>query len=151
MTTTYRAATSDMFGVILTVWPQLAAIVGYTPEVRWQDVASDQIPDGSKVWARVSRQTIDSPQTSLSTCVGEIGKLRYTEFGLVFVQLFAPAGESQSQDLLAQVAEVIRGSLRRKSTDNAVWFRNARINEIPPENRMLRANVVAEFNYDEIH
>lgn len=150
MSTTYRAATSDMFALVLGTLPALALLLGYQPEIRWHDVPSSKQPTPDRLWMRVSRQTVDAGQSTLSTCVGEPGKVRYTEYGLVFVQLFAPAESDKMQDMLAQVAQEIRKVFRRKSTEGKVWFRNARIREIPPEAKFLRMNVVAEFEYDEI-
>lgn len=153
MTTTYTQATADMFGLLKPVWDvQVTAALGLTvpAELRWQGNEKEQSIPGDVFWGRISRQTLESEQTSLSTCVGTLGGRRYTEFGLIFVQLFGPISDGASQAKLGKVAELMRNALRRKSTPNVVWFRRASINELPQEKRFNRLNVVAEFNYDEV-
>ncbi|WBF76822.1 hypothetical protein PSV3_00120 [Septimatrevirus PSV32] len=46
-----------------------AAIAGYVPEIRWQGVQYRDLPDGSKFWVRLSKQTVFEEQATLSTCV----------------------------------------------------------------------------------
>ncbi len=153
MTTTYTGATADMFGLLLPVWNvQVTAALGLStpPLLRWQGNEEQEIPPGDQYWGRVSRQTLESDQSSLSTCVGTLGGRRYTELGLIFIQLFGPISDGAGQNKLGKAAEPLRNALRRKSTPNTVWFRRASINELPQEKRWNRLNVVAEFTYDEV-
>lgn len=127
-----------------------AAIAGYVPEIRWQGVQYRDLPDGSKFWVRLSKQTVFEEQATLSTCEGVPGKRKYTASGLVFVQIFCPKSNTQAFELGQKLAKLARNAFRGKSTPGKVWFRNTRINELTPEELYERFNVVTEFEYDEI-
>jgi hypothetical protein len=151
MTTTYTGARDEMFALLKSVVDAgAAAIVGYNPYVEYQGVDNAVKSPTDKFWSRVSTQTVISQQTTLSTCEGEIGKKRYTESGLLFVQLFAPKAADNVQKKLGLLAELNRKAFRGTTTPGHVWFRNARINELAQEALFLRINVVTEFEYDEI-
>lgn len=150
--TDYEGARDEMFALFNAAWlAGTAAIVGYVPEVRWQGITKETKPDESKFWARVSLQTVGGEQASLSNCAGAIGQKHYTDFGLIFVQIFAPKSGQQSQLKLSRLGMLARNVFRGVSTDHKVWFRNARINELPDELEFHRLNVVAEYEYDELH
>ncbi|QBZ71726.1 minor tail protein [Pseudomonas phage KP1] len=127
-----------------------SAVAGYIPEVRWQGLETTELPDGSKFWCRVSKQTLEEEQATLSNCEGAPGKKKYTADGLIFVQLFCPKSNSRSFQLGQKLAKIARNAFRGKSTPGGVWFRNVRINELDPENLYHRFNVIAEFEYDEL-
>lgn len=152
--TTYVAATDALYGLVSNTWKtSVLPLLGADAELRFQGVEQhDRIP-GDVFWARVSRQTIDASQSSLSACVTNIGKSRYTEYGLIFVQLFGPVADPESLYKLSRAAQILRNAFRAKemSGQATIWFRRARINELPQEERFTRLNVVAEFEYDEIY
>lgn len=151
MTTTRSEARNEINGLFLAAWNAGAgALAGYVPEIEWQGRQPRNTPDGSKFWARVSMQTVFEEQTTLSTCEGKPGQKRYTASGLVFVQLFCPKSNTQAFEIGGKLAEVARNAFRGKSTPGKVWFRNARINELDPEELYYRFNVVTEFEYDEL-
>lgn len=151
MTATYTQARNEVFACFRDAWEAGApAIAGYLPKVHWQGVEAQGKVEGIRHWARASTQTVIAEQTSLSMNVGEEGKVRYTESGLVFIQLFAPKSLGDSQYVAGLLAQVARNAFRRKSTEHCVWFRNARINELDSEDLFYRLNVVAEFEYDEV-
>ena len=151
MTATYRVATDDMFGCVLAAWKTSPFTVrGNVAELLIAEIGEPRKIPGDIYWGRLSRQTINSTQKTLSNCVVNPGSVRYNEFGLIFIQLFGPRSDTQSKDKLAQQAEWMRNSLRRKNTGNGVWFRGARINELKEEEKFNRTNVIAEFSYDEI-
>lgn len=140
----YSQATDEINAQFLTAWKaQAAAIVGYEPEVYWQNVQNPKIPDGSKFWARVSAQTVFEQQITFASC------RKFEVSGLVFVQIFCPKSNSQSFELGKKLATVAKLAYRGQKTESGVWFRNVRINEIEPEDQFYRLNVIAEFEYDE--
>ncbi len=150
MTTTYTNAVDEMFSVVRTVWnANTAAIVGYVPEMRWQGVEVSTPPPNDLYWGRTSIQTVTDQQTNVATLDGN-GKRRYTTSGLIFVQLFAPLADAQSMDKIRKLAQTVRAGFRGTTTPSSVVFRNARINELSPDGKANRINVVAEFEYDEI-
>lgn len=151
MTTTYIAAVDSMFLAINLAWKAgAAAIVGYLPEVRWQGIENPDPPDASKYWARVSQQGVDRHQASLSNNVNGPDKRRFNSAGLIFVQIFAPRSDELGFQRGQGLAVIARDALSRHTADGEVWFRYARVNELPPEEQWHRFNVVAEYEYDEL-
>lgn len=146
--TTYEEAIDDIFGIFKAAWDaNSATVVGSIPEVRWPGVEEPSKPNYENYWARVSQQTVLENQTSLRN--GQNGQ-RYTTSGLVFVQIFCPKSESLGMTNGRKLATIARDSFRGNATSGNVWFRNARINELEPEDKWYRFNVVAEYEYDEI-
>ena len=147
----FDQARNEINSLFLTAWNLYsAAIVSYIPEIRWQGVQYRDLPDGSKFWVRVSKQTVFEEQTTLSVCEGAPGQKRYTASGLVFVQIFCPKSNTQAFELGQELAKIARNAFRGKTTPGKIWFRNVRINELNPEELYERFNVVTEFEYDEL-
>ena len=122
-----------------------AGIVGYIPEIRFPRIVYKTPIDPSVHWGRLSLQTVNSEQVAF----GCNGKKRYNEIGLVFVQLFGPISEIEAGEQQDKFAQIARAAFRGANVPGAVWFRNARINDLDPEDQMLRLNVVAEYEYNE--
>jgi hypothetical protein len=147
MLPTYLDARNDLFAQLLTVKPAVETVLGYPWEVVYQGVMlPDKVPT-DKVWSRISQQTVLEEQATLS---GNDLKRRYTTDGLVFVQIFIPQTYPQDYGRGLQVAELVKTAYRGKNTDNCMWFRNTRIQELPPETAWFRINVVSEYTYDQI-
>lgn len=147
----FDQARNEINSLFLTAWNLYSAtIVSYVPEIRWQGVQYRDLPDGSKFWVRVSKQTVFEEQTTLSACEGAPGQKRYTASGLVFVQIFCPKSNTQAFELGQELAKIARNAFRGKTTPGKIWFRNVRINELNPEELYERFNVVTEFEYDEL-
>jgi hypothetical protein len=148
MTTTYVEAIDQMFALFNTAFNAGApSIVGYWPLIRWPGIGESATPDASKFWCRVSQQTVHEEQSTLRAD----NKRRYTADGLVFVQLFCPKSDIEAMEKGRLLAVLARDSFRGKTTSGKVWFRNARINELPPEESAYRFNIIAEYEYDEIN
>lgn len=152
MSLTYRGARDEVYGLLTAAWDanKDAIFGGYAKEIRYAGVGDPSKPDGDCYWVWLSMQSIDSEQSTLSTCVGKPGQVRYTDFGLVFAQLFGPRSDTEGPGRLPQMSEILRNTLRRKNRGGHVWFRAARIIPLSEEEKWLRENVVAEYNYDEI-
>lgn len=152
MTTDYRGATDDIFGLITkTTLQQSMAMIGYEPELRFQGVPESTMPGTDKVWMRASLQTVDESQKTFSTCEGSPGKKLYTSYGLVFVQIFIPKNINGMWIKGTTFAAVLRNAFRGSKSGEGVWFRNSRIEELAPEADFFRINVVSEFEYSEIY
>jgi hypothetical protein len=147
---TYEEAVDEIFSLFNEKWIDPVEgsepIIGYVPSVQWDGVEVSATLDYAKYWARVSQQTVIEAQTTLRN--GDCGQ-RYTSEGLVFVQLFLPKSDAQAMEKGRKLAIVARDVYRGKSTSGKVWFRNARINELPPEEKWYRFNIIAEYEYDE--
>lgn len=151
MTTTYVNAIDEMFALFNAAWQNnTSAIVGYVPTLYWPGIIPEDTPDASKYWGRVSQQTVTEEQSTLSNDEGLPGSKCFTINGLIFVQLFCPVSDVSAMQTGRLLAVVAKKAFRGKTTSSGVVFRNARINELSPENNAIRFNVVAEYEYDEI-
>lgn len=151
MTATYPQAIDAMFAMFKTAWEAGASvIVGSVPEIRWAGVEKPDKPIVDVYWCRVSQQTVLEGQTTLKTGIAPSENRRYTSTGLLFVQLFCPMSDAQAYDKGRQLAVLARNAFRGNETTNGVWFRNARINELAPEENAYRFNIVVEYEYDDI-
>jgi hypothetical protein len=152
MTTTYVDAQNEIYSVLFVAWNNGAsAIAGYVPEIRW--IGAEKAPKivQDKFWASASIKTVISQQSTLSNCEGIIGQKKYTETGLLFIQIFAPMSVGSGMLNGKKLATLARNAYRGVSTESGVWFRNARINDLEPDDGFYRWNVIAEFEYDELY
>jgi hypothetical protein len=139
-------AKNEIFGAVASNWAAvLAPIVGTNNELRYFGLKySSEVPV-TKYWGRLSIQTVSEDQETLRNEVR-----RYRSYGLVFVQLFAPINDSQAATKLDQIADALRNLFRHCTAADNVQFSRARIaDNIDPEAAWLRANVVAEFEYNQ--
>lgn len=151
MPTDYINAQDEMFVLFLTAWnAQTDAVIGYVPEVRFQNIVNPGKPDSSKYWARVSVQTVDERQTTLSSAVKLEPGRRYTTNGLIFIQVFAPLSDVAAGRNGQKLADIAKKAFRGKTTPGKVWFLNGRVQELPSEEQFARFNVVTEYQYDEL-
>lgn len=152
---TYDAAIDEMSAQYLQAWQAgSGAIVGYVPEIRWPGVENAVKPATDKFWARFSTQGVGNPQTSLSNCVegaDDLPASRFSPYGLIFVQLFAPKSLAEGMVKGRLLAHLTKLAYQGKKTSGGIWFRNVRINELPDtEELWYRFNIVAEYEYDEV-
>lgn len=126
-----------------------AAIAGYVPEVRWQDDKKSWKPPSDKIWCRHAIDSVTAEQTNVSVCDPQLGTRRFTDYGLVFVQIFVPEGLPNAQSILDRLAMLARDAYRGKVAPGNIVFRTVRINRIPPEDVWFRRNVVSEYEFDD--
>ncbi|MGH8711236.1 MAG: hypothetical protein ACREVA_07960 [Burkholderiales bacterium] len=144
---TYEQAIDEMFNDFYVSWlANSASIVSYVPNVRWPNIDEGSL-DAGKFLARLSQQTVIEKQASLR---GEENLQRYTTYGLIFVQIFCPRSDSTAMEKGRKLANLARNVFRGHSTQNNVWFKNARVQELEPEQKFYRLNVIAEYEYDEV-
>lgn len=147
---TYPQAASEINSTFWLAWKAgSAAIAGYIPEVRWQNIEKSPIPDASKFWARVSLQSGGERQATLTTDCSVAGKRRYRCDGRVVVQIFCPKSLSTSAATGQQLADLAKNAFR-KAPESNLNFYDAWIKELSPEAEYYRFNVIADFQYDEI-
>ena len=143
----YEQALADIFGLFNTTWTaNTTAIVGYVPPVRWPGIEEPTTPDRSKFWARVSQKTVSETQAAFRN--GNHGQ-RFENRGICYVQIFCPVSESGAISKGRKLAEVARGAFRAKQSPNGVWFRNAKITEMPTEQDWFAFTVRVDYIYDE--
>ena len=145
----YIEATNEICRRFDNYWQANAAdIVGYTPAIRMPRIVYPTPENPAVHWGRLSIQSVMASQAAF--CGYGNGAKKYQESGLVFIQLFGPRNEVEAAEQQDRLAQIARAAFRGISLPGKVWFRNARINNVPDEGEMLRLNVVADYYYNEI-
>lgn len=149
MTTTFIESGDTIYARINQVWSDTAnGLFGYMPALYWPGkVEPSKIPS-EKSWGRVTRTTVEESQSGFVSD-GLTSPVRYTNTGLIFIQLFGSLSESGSDRKLQQLAEALKNAFKRQATQNKIIFRNSRIQPLPQEDLFFRYNVVFEYEYDE--
>lgn len=140
-----------MYEHFTNVWNDLVPQTGsfaYVPEIRYQGNIYGE-PDRSKYWCRLSTVTIRAEQATLATDVGDPGKRRYKVRGLIFAQIFAPRQEMGAWENASKLAKVAQTAFRNYPSQLNVWFNNATIENLEPEDNWVRWNCSASFTFDE--
>jgi hypothetical protein len=147
MTASYEQANDEMVARVQDTWDAATAlIVGDECPLYYPGIVEPDKPPVTLYWARMSRQTVREPQTTLRNGDDK----RYTSYGLIFIQLFAPMTDATAAEKLRLLSELVRNGFRAGPTPSEVKFENMRINELNNDGKSLRCNVVTEYNYDEI-
>ncbi len=151
MTVTFTEAVDLIFGIFNTAWTGGAeAIVGSVPTVHWQGMELPDKPDPDTFWCIAQLNTVQEKQATLRGGNDPIQAKRYTTTGIFTLQLYCPRSDSQAMDLGRQLAVLARNAFRKPENGNNVWFRNPRINELPPDENSYRLNVIVEYEFDDI-
>lgn len=139
MSTTTLEARDIILGVFYGKWNGLSASPG---PVHFSAEAGEK-PTTRVPWARVTLRHSDGPQTTLTGAIGD--KRRYTQYGVLFIQLFTQIGEGETE--LYRIATEIR-SAYNQARGLPVWFRNARLGEVGSRAMWEQLNVLVDFEYD---
>lgn len=138
MTLTITQARDEMSALFKAAWdPTGHAVI-------WDDIGQPVENDRSP-WARFTIRHADAGQATLAN---HGGQRRYRRMGTIFVQLFAPTGEGLST--LDEMAIEAMRAFEGKSTAGGVWFRDVRLREVGVDGNWQQANVMADFEYDEV-
>ena len=145
---TYTEAVDSVFETFYNSWKNettgAKSIVGYIPEIRWQGVEENSKPDKSKFWVNIYQQTILDQQSAF--CGN--GEKTYTNEGLVFVYLFCPKSTNDGMTNGRKLSIIIRDCFRSKR-DKDIWFRNSKIEELPPEAHFYRFLITSEYQFED--
>lgn len=152
MTLTTPEARRQMFDRVDSVWSSDAgAIVGATPEMRYQGVKEGDKPGADKYWARTSTQHVLTRQGAFTNPEqGEGGsKVIYETSGILFIQIFAPMSDPEGWAKGELLAQLGKGMFMAWETSGSVWFRNPRYEELEHDGTWYRWNVKVDFQYSE--
>jgi hypothetical protein len=146
-------ARDDILTMVNTGWTAVGSASENLPLLFWnskQQVPKTNDANGNPTsWGRVNVAHVTGGQGALrGSPEGLPNTTPWTRQGLVTVQVFTPLGTGLSiaDSLYKIVLDVFEG---RKSP-LGVWFRETRLNEIGPSGGWFQANILAEFEYDEI-
>lgn len=127
-------ARDEMLAVFKAAWDTTGLQATYT------DIPGS-VPDTEAAWARVTIQHADGGQTGF----GATEVKRFTNVGILTVQVFAPKGDGKTEAYrLAQLVLVAYCQAR-----GSVWYRKQRIREAGSDGAYEQINVLADFNYDD--
>ena len=124
----------------------------YVLEVAFQNVERRNPNDLSRHWCRLTIDPVDNRQRTFRTSDPSIGdgKARYTEQGVIIVQMFFSKSAFKGNDD-RRLSVIARNIFRSRNVrGNEVWYRNADIRYLNPEESWIRSNVIAEYEFDEI-
>ena len=110
--------------------------------VIWQD-KTGKPPNNDTAWARVILRHANGGQSSLA---GEVGTRRFTDSGILMIQIFTLTAQGMDQAL--GLADIVQNAYEDARTD--VWFRDVRKQEGGVDGIFNLVNVFAEFNYDHV-
>lgn len=119
-----------------------AAIVGYSPELRYADVNYAKLPAGDKLWMKVTMAEAKEQRRTL----GSVARVTYS--GLVGVQLFVPTTDLQAAERIRKCGEALKAAFT--SSTASVNFYKAGIKSMPPDPPWFYARVYATFQYDQM-
>lgn len=155
MTATITEARDDILGRFRTAW--LADPLSAPIAVKWPDVAQGEFPpkteDADKnviPWARIT--VLHNPgaggESAISGDGGVAARRRYTRLGTVTVNIFTARGDGRT--LSDQLVIIAMRAFESQRTPNGVIFRNVRPTGVGKDGAYYQANVVCDFEYDEV-
>jgi hypothetical protein len=136
MSLNYGQAIDDINTMMMVAW----TTTGYT--VHWDDVR-DQRDISNSPWAVFIVRHATGNQDNL----GGTGNRNFVRTGTAIASIFTPTGNGLSESYT--LAKVVSDAYEGKSSDNGVWFKNVRIQEIGRESQFYHLNVLIDFEYSE--
>ena len=146
MSITYTAAIDLMFGRSKAAIDANKSIVGNPdPVVRYIGRDEETVPPAGRYLVEVQSFGSGNRQSGFG-----VTKLMYTATGTLYLRIFAPQAGANNYRKGQLFADALKNSFRGKLITGAVWYRNARVQELPPEKGAYRFNVLVDYTYDEL-
>lgn len=136
MSLTYEEAVDDISAMMLAAW----TVTGYN--LYWEDVQKERDKSNNPYVSFFIRHATGSQKT-----LGGTGKRMFERTGTAIASIFTPTGNGLSDSYI--LAKVVSNAYEGKSSDNGVWFKNVRIQEVPSEGQFRQLNVLMDFEYTE--
>lgn len=136
MSLTFKEAVDDVNAMFL----EAVQPLGYT--IHWEAVAVDRQPGTNPFFMFITRHAAGRQDT-----LGGVGHRSFQRLGTSVASIYTPVGKglSESYALAKTVADAYEG----KTSQNGVWFRNVRIQEIGRDGEFYQTNVLVDFEYYE--
>lgn len=145
MTTTYSGAKGEIFERLKSVVTASApGIVGSIPNIRYIGHDEVSVPPVNQFFIEASLQTVSERQSGFG-----VETRLYTTRGNLFVKLFCPTTLPNARSIGERLAQAIKEGYRPRNSTGSVWYREARIQELPIDKGAYRLNVIATYTYDE--
>jgi hypothetical protein len=121
----------------------------YIPEIKWDNVELTNVNDKGVHWLRFSSQNHLKRQSSFTGGRQQAVGTRYTTKGLVRVEIYFSKSAYQTEDC-DNLNLIVERCFVQANTGCGVWFRNAVIVDLDPEENFFRSSVLAEYEYDSV-
>jgi hypothetical protein len=146
-----QEARKQMLAAVDTAWQAGAgAIVGSSPDIRYQGVEEGPLPGADKFWMRAGTQGVSNHQRGHRMPLTGISKPVHDNKGFITLQIFAPMNSPTAYakgELLAQLGQAI---FMATETGGSIWFRNPRIRELDNDGTWYRWNVIADYQFSQV-
>lgn len=128
-----------------------AAIAGTVPQLVYEFLEPDLKPhpaDSQQPWARVIVRHSDAAKTSLAN---SDRVSRYRRVGLVWVQIFVPAGFGSAWTKAGDLADVAQAAYEgKRALGGRVVFTKVPIIDVAKDGPWVRKDIKAFFYWDEV-
>jgi len=136
MSLTFTQAVDDINSMMKVAWDT----TGY--DLHWDNVR-DQRNTSDDPWAVFIIRHATGRQDNL----GGIGNRNFVRTGTAIASIFTPTGNGLSESYA--LAKVVADAYEGMVSDNGVWFRNVRMQEVGRESQFYHNNMLIEFEYNE--
>ena len=148
MPATITEAVDDMLGLLNTAWTTTVVPLGFValvfddnPEARPLVESGGDVPN----WGKALVRHFDGFQPTLTS---DTGKRRFRRTGAMTISIYAR--QDTGRRLLDPAAQAVINALQGKCTTNGVLFREVRLAEVGQDGVWFAANIIANFEYDQI-
>jgi len=136
MSLTFAQAVDDINKMMKDAWDT----TGY--DLHWDNVR-DQRDTSDDPWGVFVIRHATGEQDNL----GGIGNRNFVRTGTAIASIFTPTGNGLSESYA--LAKVVADAYEGQTSENGVWFRNVRMQEIGRESQFYQTNVLIDFEYNE--
>ena len=142
------SAKDEIFALFKTKWEADTPTLTGSGAIRveWPGVDNGSPPPPDEPYAAIFMRISNSLQTTF----GETGQRRFTRFGLITVQCFAPLSAGNGSTFAENAAIIAQDAFEGVGTNTGIWFRKVRTQEIGASKTWYQFNMVAEFLFDEM-
>lgn len=147
--TTPALARIDMYQAVKTAWDAGVATTGkvlvfdnITKDIPTDEVGATGDPP---LWGAVK---VENNLSQASSLRGDGNLRRFRRGGLLFVELYTPAGNGLSS--ADEAVKVVLDGTEGQTTANGVYFRNAQVREEGVSGPWFLTVIAVEFEYDEV-
>lgn len=144
MSLSKQQAVDSMMGALFDAWTPRALVFEDMPLDAVAKAAVDDTNTNVVPWARATIRHNAGFQATL----GGPGARRFDREGIFLVEIYAPRGDGLT--LARSLHTLVEQAFEGVSTPNGVWFRNVRTEEVGPDGPWTHANVIIEFEYEEV-
>lgn len=124
-------------------------VTPYIPRIVWQAVETRTLTDSGEHWLRVSSQNLLKRQKSLTGGRNQSVGTHYTTQGLFRVELYFSKSAFQSTDM-DNLNLIVERCFIQGNDPCGVWFRNAIIVDMEPEENYFRSLVMADYEFESV-